>query len=58
MLTPIVNFGEVWRAQLAKSTHLTSMLVPLGSFQVQMLKRAWDAESIGKLPVLQLFNPW
>ena len=33
-LTPVVNFGEVQRAQLAKSTLLTSMLVPLGSFQV------------------------
>ena len=32
-LTPVVNFGEVRRAQLAKCTLLTSMLVPLGSFQ-------------------------
>ena len=30
----LVNFGEVWRAQLAKSTLLTSMLVPLGCFQI------------------------
>ena len=29
-----MNFGEVWRAQLAKSTLLTSMSVPLGSFQI------------------------
>ena len=29
-----VNFGEVRRAQLAKSTLLTSTLVPLGSFQI------------------------
>ena len=32
-LTPVVNFVEVRRAQLAKSTLLTSSLVPLGSFQ-------------------------
>ena len=29
-----VNFDEVLRAQLAKSTLLTSTLVPLGSFQI------------------------
>ena len=33
-LTPVVNFGEVQRAQLAKSTLFTSMFVPLGSFKV------------------------
>ena len=33
-LTPVVNFGEVWRAQLAKSTLLTTVPVPLGSFQI------------------------
>ena len=32
-LTPVVNFVEVRRAQLAKST-LTSTLLPLGSFQI------------------------
>ena len=30
----VVNFGEVRRTQLAKSTLLTSTLVPLGSFQI------------------------
>ena len=30
----MVNFGEVRRAQLAKSTLLTSTLVPLGSFKI------------------------
>ena len=30
----VVNFGEVRRAQLSKSTLLTSSLVPLGSFQI------------------------
>ena len=34
LLTPVVNFDEVQRAQLAKSTLLTSSLVPLGSFQI------------------------
>ena len=52
-LTPVVNFGEVRRGQLAKWTLLTSTLVPLGSFQilrsVQMLNREWGAESNGKL---------
>ena len=33
-LTPEVNFGEVRRVQLAKSTLLTSSLVSLGSFQI------------------------
>ena len=33
-LTPMVNFGEVRRAQIAKYTLLTSTLVPLGSFQI------------------------
>ena len=32
-LTPVVNFGEVRRAQLAKSTLLASTLLPLGSFR-------------------------
>ena len=32
-LTPVMNFGEVRRAQLAKSTLLTSALVPLESLQ-------------------------
>ena len=48
-LTPVVNFCEVQRAQLAKSILLASMLGPLGS--VQMLKREWDAENNGKLPI-------
>ena len=33
ILTPVVNFGEVRRVQLAKSTLLSSTLVPLGSFR-------------------------
>ena len=32
ILTPVVNFGEVRGAQLAKSTFLISTLVPLGYF--------------------------
>ena len=52
-LTPVANFGEVRRAQLAKCTLLTSVLGPLGSFQ--MLKRGWGAESNRKL--LHLFIP-
>ena len=30
----MVNFVEVWRAHLAKSTLLTSTLGPLGSFKI------------------------
>ena len=50
---------EVRWAQLAKSTLLTSMLVPLGFFSdlsmsVQMLKREWGSESNGKLPHLSI----
>ena len=33
-VSPVVNFGEVRRAQLTKSTLLTSTLVPLGSFKI------------------------
>ena len=33
-LTPVVNFGEVRMAQLAKSNLLTSTLMPLGSFHI------------------------
>ena len=56
-LTPVVNFGEVRRAQLAKSTLLTSTLGPPGIFSdllrcIQMLHREWGAESNGKLPYL------
>ena len=34
IFNPMVNFGEVRRGQLAKSTRLTSTLVLLGSFQI------------------------
>ena len=47
-----MNFGEVRRAQLAKSTLLTSMLGPLGSFKVCS---ECGAEINGKLP--HLFIP-
>ena len=49
----MVNFGEVRRAQLARSTLLAYTLGPLGS--VQKLKREWGEESNGKLP--HLFTP-
>ena len=59
----MVNFGEVQRAQLAKSTLIISTLVPLVSFKVfQMQKREWNAESNGKLPQpiqsLGKLQPW
>ena len=58
-----MNFGEVWRAQLAKSTLLTSTMLPLGTFQiffrsVQTLRRKWGAESKGKLRTYSSLQPW
>ena len=57
---PVVNFGEVRRVQLAKSTLITSTSrwCP-GIFSdllrsVQMLKIEWGAESNGKLPHLSI----
>ena len=50
IFTPVVNFGDVRRAQLAKSTLLTCTLGSMES--VQMLKREWGAESNEKLPYL------
>ena len=54
----MVNFGEVRRPQLAKSSPLH--VAGPGNFSdfirsVQMLKREWGAESNGNLP--RLFNP-
>ena len=62
-LTPMVNFGKIRRAQLAKSTLLTStQLGPwdlFRSFKVcsdaKEREREWGAESHGKLP--HLFIP-
>ena len=56
----MVNFDEVRRAQLVKSTLLTSKAGAPGIFSdllrsVQMLKREWGVESNGKLP--HLFIP-
>ena len=53
----LVNFGEVRRIQLAKSTLLIYTLRSLGYFQVcsDAKEREWDAESYGKLP--HLFIP-
>ena len=47
IITPVMNFGEVRRAQLAKFALLTSTLVPLGLSDflnsVQMIKEEWGA---------------
>ena len=52
----MVNFGEIRRGQLDKSTLLTSTLVPLGSFKVcSDVKERVGVESNRKLP--HLFNP-
>ena len=51
LFNPVVNFGEVRRAQLAKSTILTSMMVSLGFSDllrsVQMLERECGAVTTG-----------
>ena len=48
-LTTVLNFDEVWRAQLAISTLLTSTLVPLGSFQIfKMCSDAKERVGYGK----------
>ena len=65
-LTPVVSFGEVWRAQLAKSTLLTSTLGPLGIVSdllryVEMLKIKWVQKAMGSyhtyLSLVKL-QPW
>ena len=56
MELPFNSFSEVRRAKLAKSTLLTSTLVPLGSFKVcsDSTERG-GAENNGKVP--HLFIP-
>ena len=58
--THVVNFGEILRTQLAKSTFPHLNVGAPGMFSdllrsVQILKREWCAESNGKLP--HLFIP-
>ena len=59
-LTLLVNFGEVRRDQLAKSTRLTSRWCYWDLFRFfkvcQMLKREWGAENNGKLPHLFILS--
>ena len=54
----MVKVGEVWRAQFAKSTLLTSMLCPwdlFRSFKVcSDVKREWSAETNRKLQHLSI----
>ena len=66
IFNPVVNFGEVRRAQLAKFTLLTFRLMPLTSFSdllssVQMLKREWVRRATGSyrtyLSLVKL-EPW
>ena len=65
-LTPAVNFGEVRRAQLAKSTLLSSSLVPPGIFSdllrfVLMIKREWVQKARGRCRTfksLVKLQPW
>ena len=64
--TSVVNFCGVWRAQLAKSTLLTSMLCAPGIFSdllksVQMLKREWVRKETGSYRTyssLVKLQPW
>ena len=65
-LIPVVNFGEVRRAQLAKFTLLTSTLVLLGSFQTFLVcSNAKERVGCGKqleatVPIKSLvkLQPW
>ena len=58
----MVNFGEVWRAQLAESTLRTSTLVPLGYFKilsrsVQILERESGVrKEMGSYRILFIFS--
>ena len=53
----MVNFGEVRRVQLAKSTLLTSTLVPWDLLRSSpMIRREWGAESNRKLPHLFILS--
>ena len=54
-LTPVVNFGEVRRSQLASPPHWGPWEFSELLRSVQMLKREWGAESKGKIP--HLFIP-
>ena len=48
ILTPVINFGEVRMAQLAKSTLLTSTLEPMGFFFFRSFKICSDTkETVG-----------
>ena len=52
----MVNVGEVWRAQLVKSSLLTSTLEPLGFFRsFKVCSDAREGVGCGKLP--HLFVP-
>ena len=65
-LTPVVNFGEVRKVQLAKSTILTSALVPLDLFRsftvcsdAKEIVRCWkQGESTAPIQSLVKLQPW
>ena len=49
IFTPVLNFGEVRRAQIAKSTLLISTQGPLGSFQIfKVCSNAEESVGCGK----------
>ena len=63
IVTPVANFGEVRRALLAKSTLLTSSLVPLGSFQVcsdakERVGCGKQREATAPIKSLAKLQPW
>ena len=62
-LTPAVNFGEVRRAQLAKSTLFISTLVPLRSFKVcsdakERVRCGKKREATAPIQSLVKLQPW
>ena len=63
LIFPVVNFGEFRRAQLAKSTLLTSTLVPLGSFNVcsdakERVGCGKQREATASIQSLVKLQPW
>ena len=63
ILISVVKFGEVRRVQLAKSTLLTSTLVPLGSFKIssddkERMGCGKQREATASIQSLVKLQPW
>ena len=66
LIIPVVNFSDVRRAQLAKSTLITSTVMPLGSFQIflglfdskQRVECGMQREASVPIQSLVKLQPW